>query len=344
MRIDRTGDIEKIRIELGGRLHSATHEEILDGQTTDIYFVRTRDILSHMGLLDTPVSADVFARKEGVLCGVEEVKFLLKDRGVEVLSLAEGELFEPLEPVMRINGKYSDFGMYETVILGMLSAPSAWATAAAECKAAAGGALLLCFGARHTHPAVAPVMERAALVGGADACSCILGALLAGKMPSGTIPHAAILIAGDTIRVAEAFDEVVQPYVPRVILVDTFKDEAEETLRLAHALKKRLHGIRLDTPSERGGVTPALVNEIRHRLDLEGFENVKIAVSGGINPDRIRQLKAAGADIFGTGSYISAAAPIDMTLDIKEINGEPIAKRGRIPGSAPSKRLKKILP
>jgi len=84
---------------------------------------------------------------------VEEVKFLLKDKKVEMLSIPEGERFEPLEPLMRIKGRYSDFGMFETVILGMLAAPSAWATAASECKAAADGALLLCFGARHTHPA-----------------------------------------------------------------------------------------------------------------------------------------------------------------------------------------------
>ena len=39
-----------------------------------------------------------------------------------------------------------------------------------------------------------------------------------------------------------------------------------------------------------------------------------------------------GADSFGVGSYISAAKPIDMTMDIKEISGKAIAKRGRIPG------------
>ena len=51
------------------------------------------------------------------------------------------------------------------------------------------GKPVLCFGARHVHPAVAPVMERAAVVGGADGASCILGAKLAGLEPSGTVPH-----------------------------------------------------------------------------------------------------------------------------------------------------------
>jgi len=47
--------------------------------------------------------------------------------------------------------------------------------------------------------------------------------------------------------------------------VDTFKDEAEESLRVAKALGERLAGIRLDTPGERGGVTPDLVTEVRAR-------------------------------------------------------------------------------
>ncbi len=42
------------------------------------------------------------------------------------------------------------------------------------------------------------------------------------------------------------------------------------------------------------------------------------------------------------GSYISGAAPIDFTADIKEIDGRPIAKRGRIPGRTPSPRLRPV--
>jgi nicotinate phosphoribosyltransferase len=42
------------------------------------------------------------------------------------------------------------------------------------------------------------------------------------------------------------------------------------------------------------------------------------------------------------GSYISGATPIDFTGDIKEIDGRPIAKRGRIPGITPSPRLQPV--
>jgi nicotinate phosphoribosyltransferase len=155
------------------------------------------------------------------------------------------------------------------------------------------------------------------------------------------MPHSLVLIFGDTVRAAEAFDRDLAPDVPRIVLVDTFKDEAEEALRVAHALGERLYGIRLDTPSERGRVTADLVKEVRARLDLEGFEHVRIIVSGGLNPERIGYFQAEGApvDSFAVGSYISGASPIDFTGDLKEIDGRPIAKRGRIPGVTPSARL-----
>jgi nicotinate phosphoribosyltransferase len=85
-----------------------------------------------------------------------------------------------------------------------------------------------------------------------------------------------------------------------------------------------------------------LVKEVRARLDQAGFQHVKIFVSGGLDPERIILLKEAGADAFGVGSYISGAPAIDMTMDLKEIEGKPVAKRGRIPGITPTERLVKM--
>ncbi|NLO89508.1 MAG: nicotinate phosphoribosyltransferase [Clostridia bacterium] len=325
------------------KFFSAKHEEILSGATTDIYFIRTRQALVGLGLDKTHVAAEIFPRKSGIFCGLDEVLNLLEDQEVEVWALPEGSKFEEKEIVMRIVGPYDNFGIYETAILGILANSSGWATAAFEVKEAAGDKPVYCFGARHVHPAVAPVMERSAIIGGADGASCILGAKIAGMEPAGTVPHAFFLIVGDTVKGAMAYDQLMPEEAPRLILVDTFKDEAEEALRVAEALQDRLYGIRLDTPSERGGVTPDLVKEIRHRLEVAGFSHVKIFVSGGLNPEKIRILKEAGADAFGVGSYISGAQPIDMTMDIKEVEGKPLTKRGRIPGITNNPRLKRML-
>ncbi len=336
-------DVKNFKVEKERKLHSATHFEIQEGLTSDIYFVRTAEILAHAGKENVHAVAEIFSSKEGVFAGSEEVCNLLKDSNVSLWALKEGKEMAHKEVVMQISGLYKDYGIYETAILGMLASASGWASAARNCKEAAQNLPVYCFGARHLHPSVAPVMERAAVIGGASNCSCILGAKLLNLEPVGTVPHTAILIIGDTLETALHYDNAMPSDSPRIILVDTFKDEAEESLRIAEALKEKLHGVRLDTPGERGGVTPALVKEVRARLEQAGYEKVQVFVSGGITPERIIELADAGADAFGVGSYIAGTKAIDMTLDLKEIEGKPIAKRGRIPGVTSNSRLEKFL-
>jgi nicotinate phosphoribosyltransferase len=188
-------------------------------------------------------------------------------------------------------------------------------------------------------------MEYAAVVGGCVGCATPGGAELAGlAAPSGTMPHAMILIFGDTVEAGLAFDREMSEEVLRIVLVDTFKDEAEESLRVAAAMGDRLRGVRLDTPWERGRVTVELVKEVRARLDLAGHKHVGIYVSGGMTVERIREMVEAEApvDSFGVGMAISSAPPIGFTADIKEVAGEPRTKRGRIPGVSSVPRLKRI--
>jgi len=340
--ISSVNEIENYSINLNRKFFSATHEEIEKGLTTDIYFVRAQEILRYLRLEKTIVTAEIFPREDGVFAGFQEVCNLLKDKKIKLWSLEEGERFKFKDTVVRIEGPYSEFGVFETVILGILASSSAWATAARKCKDAAGEKNVICFGSRHIHPAVAPVMERSALIGGIDGASCILGAKLSGEKPQGTIPHTVMIISGDTIKAAQAYNICMPKEVPRIILIDTFKDEAEESIRVARALREDLLGVRLDTPTERGGVTPDLVKEVRVRLDQAGFPYVKIFVSGGLTPERISMLSKEPVDAFGVGSYISDTSPIDMTLDLKEVEGKPIAKRGRIPGKIENLKLKRI--
>lgn len=318
----------------------------LAGDNADIYFRRSCDILA-AEQLNPVVAMEVFARQRGLLCGLREAQALLRQvlgPAAEVWSLDEGDWIEPHEVVLRICAPYRQFGLYETALLGMLSSETGWATAAAECVAAADGVPIISFGARHVHPEVSARMEYAAIVGGCAGCATPRGAALAGIEATGTMPHALILCLGDTLKAIEAFDRHIDAQVERIALVDTFKDEAEESLRLAAALGERLWGVRLDTPSERGRVTAELVAEVRTRLDQAGHRHVQIAVSGGLDAERIGYFRAAGApvDAFGVGSAISAAAPIDFTADIKQVEGRPVAKRGRIPGLTANPRLKRL--
>lgn len=320
----------------------------LNGETADIYFPRTVEILSKEDI--NPVATmEVFPRRAGVLCGIEEVKTLLKkvlpERDSEVWALAEGDSFAKKEVALRIKAPYQSYGTYETTYLGILAHCSGWATAARECVNAALGIPVISFGARHVHPSVVGVMEYSAIVGGCAGCASTVGAKLAGLKPIGTIPHALIIIMDSTTKATLTFDKHMPSEVPRIALVDTFEDEVRESVTVAKAMQGKLQGVRLDTPSERGRVTADLVKEVRAWLDLEGFREVKIVVSGGLNPERIRYFLNEGApiDTFAVGSYISDARPVNFTADIHEVRGKPIAKRGRMPGITPNPRLKRVM-
>ncbi len=325
----------------------APSADTLAGRNADIYFLHARQIMEAEGIAPE-VTVEVFPNGDGLLCGIKEALALLA-RALDgapaaVEALPEGAPMQAKEVVLRIRAPYPAFAIYETAILGTLAHESGWATAAQACVQAAAPAPVISFGARHVHPDVNARMEYAALVGGCSSCATPLGAALAGIQPSGTIPHALILCMGDTVTAIQAFDRIIDPAALRIALVDTFKDEAEEALRVASALGDRLWGIRLDTPAERGRVTPALVTEVRARLNQAGFGHVKIVVSGGIDPARIQLFKARNApvDAYGIGSAISGAAPIDFTSDVKMVGDEPRAKRGRIPGITPNPRLARV--
>ncbi len=219
--------------------------EYYRGPASDTYFRRAHDTLRGEGL-DPVVTVDYFGDRAGVLCGLNQVLEILRGalgEGGEAWALAEGDAIEAKELVLRVRARYSRFGLYETAILGILASCTGWATRAAEVAAAAAGTRVISFGARHVHPLVGPVMEYAAVVGGCNGCSTPLGAQLAGlEGPSGTMPHAMILIFGDTLAAAQAFDRHMGPDVLRIVLVDTFKDEAEESLRVAAAMQETRPG------------------------------------------------------------------------------------------------------
>ena len=167
-----------------------------------------------------------------------------------------------------------------------------------------------------------------------------MGAKLLGIPPSGTMPHSLMIIfravKGDHTQAWLAFDRHVEPHVARVILADTFWDEAEEALAAARLLGEKLWGVRLDTPGSRRGDMASIVREVKWKLKAAGYDHIKVIVSGGLDEHNIPPLVEAGADAFGVGSAIANAPYIDYALDIVavKVNGtwKPIAKRGKYSG------------
>jgi nicotinate phosphoribosyltransferase len=317
--------------------HTASDADIKNGEVFDVYFERTIEILRARHDRKR-VKAEVYLKalpedwEWSVLAGIEEAAALLAGVPVDVRAMDEGTIFAPYQPVMTLEGVYVDWAQYETALLGLLCQASGIATKAARCKKAAGERQVISFGARRMHPALAPMIERNAFVGGCDGVAVTKAAELIDADPMGTIPHSLVLMIGDTVEAVRAFHEVVDKKVRRVALIDTLQDEKFEAIRVAEALGDDLFAVRLDTPSSRRGDLYRIVEEVRWELNLRGFGHVKIITSGGIDEYEILRLNPV-VDAYGVGTSIANAPVVSFALDIMEIEGRPMAKRGKWSGA-----------
>jgi len=162
----------------------------------------------------------------------------------------------------------------------------------------------------------------------------------------GTVPHSLIAAYdGDTVLAARKFaDHVTDPAVNIIVLVDWENDCVRTSLEVARALGPRLWGVRLDTSEtmvdasvvevmgdfDPRGVTPQLCRLVRHALDREGFDQVRIVASGGFTVDKIQRFEREGVpvDAYGVGSAFFQGA-YEYTADVVMVEGRPRAKAGR---------------
>lgn len=317
----------------------ASSEEILNLKTTDVYFLRAREVLNKAGINPRVVMEVTCSSRDLpwiTLSGLDDLTDLMKGKSVDVHALPEGTVFPPRDirgipiPAVKVAGKYLEFGMLETPILGSISQASGIATKASYFKKRVGDLPLLSFGVRRMHPALAPLIDRNAFLGGCDNVSSIIGAERIGKKAEGTMPHSLLLLVGEE-EGWRMYDEVIEKGATRIALVDTYGDEKESSLRAARTIKG-LNGVRLDTPSSRRGNFADIIREVRWELDRNGKNNVGIIVSGGIKEEDIGPLKDAGASGFGVGTSISSAAAVDFAMDIVNIDGKDKTKKGKYSG------------
>ena len=304
-------------------------DAIRNGECTDVYFKRVVEVMERDGVnpqVTMEVTAASLPDPRAVFCGLDDVIKLLEGLPVDVDAMPEGTIFCPNEPVLRISGRYRDFAVYETAILGFLCHASGVATAAAHMKMAAAGRPVYSFGSRRQHPAIAAMIERAAWIGGVDGVSNT--AAPEGIPLAGTMPHAFVMCYPTPEDAWLAFAHSAGPDVPRVMLADTFSDEKDEAVRAAAC---GAEAVRLDTPRSRRGDLRAIVEEVRWELDIHGYPEVKIFLSGGLTRADVAAFHDV-ADAFGIGGAIANAPVIDFALDIVELKGRAFAKRGKRSG------------
>jgi nicotinate phosphoribosyltransferase len=331
-----------------------------EGYYTDVYFNQARETLLADGR-HPRVVMQVFQKKTAVLGGMDEAIAILKLcaddwDALTVHALYDGDEIAPWETVMTIEGDYTLFAHLETVYLGVLARRTLVSTNVRRVVQAAHGKPILFFPARHDHHRVQTGDGYAAHVAGAIGVSTDAQASWWGGRGVGTVPHALIAAyGGNTALAATKFAESAPADVNVVVLVDFENDSVRTSLEVARALGDRLWGVRLDTSrtlvdralwDEMGdfdprGVNERLVHKVRDALDENGFERVRIVVSGGFDAERIREFEERGVpvDSYGVGSSL-IRGDNDFTADVVLTDGLPSGKVGRT--YRPNERLELV--
>lgn len=329
-------------------------EKMREGYYTDAYFNHTRAALLADGRHPHAVM-QIFQKRHAMLGGMDEAIAILElcaenRPGLTVHALHDGDEIEPWETVMTIEGDYTTFAHLETLYLGVLARRTLIATNVKRVLEAARGKPVIFMPARHDHHRVQTGDGYAAYVAGA-----MIGAPIGvtseaqaswwGGRGVGTVPHSLIAsYGGDTALAARKFADWAPPDLNVVVLVDFENDSVKTSLEVARELGDRLWGVRLDTSgqlvdrclwNEMGdfdprGVNERLVRRVREALDREGFERVRIVVSGGFTVAKIEEFERQGVpvDSYGVGSSLIRGEN-DFTADIVMLDGKPCAKVGR---------------
>lgn len=279
---------------------------------------------------------------------------------IKIESLTDGDELYPGESVMHITGPYVYFAHLESLYLGILARRTLVASNTKRAVNAADGKPVIFFADRFDHFFNQEGDGYAAHIGGAAGVCTQAHTAWWNGIASGTIPHSLIAMnGGNTVKAAELFVKYNKG-VNLIVLVDFENDCVKTSVETAKALGDGLWGVRLDTaqdmvdeslkepfaPTQGGaqgrqktdryeqrelyGVNPTLVKLVREALNKEGFNNVKIVVSGGFNAERIKRFEEekVPVDVYGVGSSL-VHGQNDFTADIVTMDWKRIAKTGR---------------
>ncbi|MFE8703391.1 nicotinate phosphoribosyltransferase [Cytobacillus sp. FJAT-54145] len=364
--------MKEIELKLQGKIKRLTNEtfkfdeRVRDGWFSAVYFLKTREIVKKHKE-NNIITMQFFQKSSGVLCGTDEVIALLKEFAdnpdeLEIYSLKDGDKISPFETVLTITGSYQNFGYLEGIIDGILARRTSVATNVYNVVKAARVSgtqkQVIFMGDRDDHYITQAGDGYAAFIGGATAQATHAMNEWWGKKGIGTMPHALIqLFNGDVVAAAKAYKDTF-PEDDLIALVDYNNDAINDSLKVAREFGSELKGVRVDTSRmlidqyflrnqhvlgtfDPRGVNAELIFALRNALDDEGYNHVKIVVSGGFNETRILEFEEQGVpvDMYGVGSSL-LKINIGFTGDNVLINGEHEAKAGR--KYRPNPRLEKV--
>jgi len=324
---------------------------IRDHFYTANYFVKSAKIIRDH-LPETVITMQFFQRNDNVMvAGVDEAIALLQTfannpHDLDVEAVRDGDVVNAKEPVLKITGRYKDFGFLESLIDGILARRTNVATNTRDVLVAAGGVDVFSMADRQDDYLTQAGDGYASFIAGIRKFSTDAQGAWVNIKGMGTMPHALIAMCdGDIVKACSLYHETF-PTEQISALVDYNNDCVTDALRVARHFGNKLGAVRLDTSLslldkyfERNGlvhkkyygVIKELVFAVRDALDNEGYNHVRIVVSSSFSPQKIREFieNKVPVDLFGVGSYIVNTKSIGFTGDIVKVNDKAEAKVGR---------------
>lgn len=362
--------MDKLEIELKneGKISRLTNktfkfdERLGTGFFAANYFLKSRKIVENC-VPNHIVTMQFFQRSDDVMvCGLDEAialihTFAVKPEDLLIEALNDGDLISANEPVLKITGKYENFGFLESMIDGILARRSSVATNVYRVMKALKGADVFSMADRQDEYNTQIGDGYATYVAGIRKVSTDAQGLWWGGKGMGTMPHALIQVCGGDICKAADMYHKTFPNEQVTALIDYNNDVITDSLKLAEHLGPTLRAVRVDTSKslidhyfddkdtskfDPHGVCKELIFALRDALDQHGFNYVKIIVSSSFNAEKIAEWVKLGVpvDTYGVGTSLVNNMTVGFTGDLVMLDGKNEAKEGRT--NIPSTRLKKV--
>ena len=299
--------------------------------------------IAYLRTLKTSTGKQTFSEK--FLSYLARYKF-----GGNIRAIPEGTVVFPNLPLLQVNGGLIECQMAETILLCHVNFQTLVATKAARIWEAANHGPVIEFGLRRAQgPDGALSACRAAMIGGADATSNVLGAALLHMPAKGTHAHSWVQSFDSEL---ESFRAYARTFPDECILLvdtyDTLKSGLPNAIKVGKELETqghRLVGIRIDS-----GDLAFLSLRAREMLDAEGLSYVKIVASNELDEYVIADILNQGGkiDIWGVGTNLVTGAgdggsALGGIYKMVEHNGQPKIKLSANPEKMTNPGVKKVV-
>lgn len=358
----------EIKLKEAGKISRLTNKtfqfpkELGEGFYSANYFLKSQKIVKE-NEPNHKVTMQWFQRRDDVmLCGVDEAialihTFAIHPEELEIVALNDGDMIKNGEPVLKVTGKYENFGFLESVIDGILARRTSVATNVYQVMKEIGTKACFSMADRQDDYLTQVGDGYATYVAGITKVSTDAQGKWWGGKGVGTMPHALIQICGGDVLKAADIYHATYPNEKVTALIDYNNDVVTDSLKLAAHLGTTLNAVRVDTSKSNidhyfddkdtsgfdpHGVCKELIFALRKELDDHGFNYVKIIVSSSFSAQKIKEWVSLNVpvDTYGVGTFFVNNTTCGFTGDLVILDGKNEAKEGR--RDIPSTRLKKV--